>query len=102
MVKTYVKVSYIGFVLSVIGVGIGSTFVPQLKREKRDFTIKTSDKQYIESLPKDNYRKAIDAIAKSDKPFFGVQVSSSGQKYKRGKDQDDIAILCRQNGIGCS
>ncbi|CAG2163582.1 unnamed protein product [Oppiella nova] len=71
MVKTYVKVVFYGFVLSVIGVGIGSTFVPQLKPQKRDFTIKTSDKRYIETLPKSAAMKSINAAINSDEPFFG-------------------------------
>jgi len=31
-----------------------------------------------------------------------VQVCSKGEKFKRGRDQDEIAILERRDGIGCS
>ena len=40
MVATFVKVGFFGAILSIIAVGIGSTFVPKLKPQKRDFTIR--------------------------------------------------------------
>ena len=47
MVATYVKVGFFGFILSIIGVGFASTFVPQLKPQKRDFTIRVSSDPVI-------------------------------------------------------
>lgn len=31
-----------------------------------------------------------------------VQVCDRGESFKRGKDQDSIAMIERTNGIGCS
>jgi hypothetical protein len=31
-----------------------------------------------------------------------VQVCSNGEQFKRGRDQDDLAIMQRKDGIGCS